>query len=136
MFGKTSLPQSCRFHGFFSWNLLGFVGECLPSLGWGKVLASLQVAGKILLVLSYSTAFLAQGDRDCGEYSAHNHHILKKNGLFVEVAFCLAVGHCLVPSFDSSWSYLQPGITVGIAGCYPPIQDFLLACFLTFSLPC
>ena len=77
----------------------------------------------MLLVLSYSVAFLAQGDWDSGEYSARTHHILIKNGLFVEVAFCLAFGHCLAPGSNSDWSYLQPGIVVGVVGCCPPVQE-------------
>ena len=135
MFGKTSLLQSCRFHGCFSQNRLYFVGECLPSLGWGKVLASRLVVGKILLVLGYFVASSSQAVQDSGEYSVRTHHISNRNGLFEEVAFCLAVGHCLAPGSDSGWSCLQLGIAVGIVGCCPPIQDSLLAYFLTFSSP-
>ena len=64
-----------------------------PSLDGGKVLASLQFPGKTLLILGYSVAFKAQRVWDIGEYSAHTHHILNKNGLSIEVAFCLAFGH-------------------------------------------
>ena len=130
MFGKKSLLQSCRFHGCFSRSHLYFATKCLPSLDGGKVLASQLVARKTLVVLGYSVASSAQGDHDSGEYSGLNHHILNKNGLFIEVAFFLAVGHCLAPGFDSCWSCLQPGIAMGSFGCFPPVQGSLLDFFL------
>ena len=41
------------------------------------------------------------------------------NGLFEEVAFFSAFGHCLDLGSDSSWSYLQPGIVVGAVSYFP-----------------
>ena len=51
---------------YISWMIFYFAAECLPSLDGGKVPASQLVVGKILLVLGYSVASSAQGDRDSG----------------------------------------------------------------------
>ena len=101
VFGKTSLPQSCRFHGCFSWSYQDFVTEFLPSLDGGKVLASQLFARKILPVLSDFVASSAREDQDSGEYNGHTHHILNKNCLFKEVEFFSTVGNFSTPGSDS-----------------------------------
>ena len=78
-------------------------------------------AGKIHLVHGYSVASSTQGGQDSDECNSHTHHRLNKSGLFEEVAFCFSIENCLAPGFDFSWSFLQPEIMEGIAGCFPPI---------------
>ena len=57
-----------------------FVSKWSLSLDGGKVPSSKQFARNILLILGYSTASSAQGDRDSGEYKVCTDHISNKSG--------------------------------------------------------